>query len=253
MAGSEKMSSEWTAYFFTYFSIDLHVILHYYVTIWLHRRVVELPTRVIRDSARTKKDILQAAEQEFAEKGFSGARVDQIADRADINKRMIYEYFGNKEELYRTVLIEVYGRLGEQEVKLLTQDLDCIEAIKRLIKLHFDFLHDNPTYVNLILWENLNQGRNFRKSDFKDARDPALMQIRNIIRKGKEEGVFRESVEEDQFLLSLITFSFPYFSNRYTLAKLLAMPMDKEDDLKKRIEHVTEMLLLYLCKENIKS
>ena len=200
-----------------------------------------------RDSARTKRNILHAAEKEFAEKGFYGARVDRIAERADINKRMIYEYFGNKEELYRTVLVTVYGRLGEQEVKLLTQDMGCVEAIRKLIQLHFDFLHDNPTYVNLILWENLNQGRYFRKSDFKDARDPALLQIRNIIRKGKAEGVFRESVEEDQFLLSLITFSFPYFSNRYTLSKLLAMPMDKADDLEKRVDHVTEVLLLYLC------
>ncbi|WZL77678.1 TetR/AcrR family transcriptional regulator [Eubacteriales bacterium mix99] len=204
----------------------------------------------IRDSVRTRKNILHSAELEFAEKGFYGARVDRIAERADINKRMIYEYFGGKEKLYRTVLVHVYGRLGEQEVGLLTQDMGCIEAMEKLIRLHFEFLQGNPTYVRLILWENLNQGKHFQKNDFRDARDPSLIQIRKVIRKGKAEGVFRESVEEDQFLLSLITFSFPYFSNRYTLSKLLGMSMDKAEDLNKRVNHVTEILLSYLCRED---
>jgi len=207
-----------------------------------------MPPKPIRDSARTKREILNAAEQEFAEKGLYGARVDRIAEKAQINKRMIYEYFGSKEELYRTVLVTVYGRLGQQEVQLLTQDMGCVEAVKKLIRLHFDFLNENPTYVSLILWENLNHGKYFRKSDFKDARDPALVQIRNVIRRGKAEGVFRETVDEDQFLLSLITFSFPYFSNRYTLSILLNMPMDKADDLTRRVDHVTEVLMLYLLK-----
>jgi len=84
-----------------------------------------------RDSSRTKREILFAAEQEFAEKGFYGARVDQIAKLANINKRMIYEYFGNKEELYKTVLVHVYGRLGERETKLLDQEIDRILASGR--------------------------------------------------------------------------------------------------------------------------
>ena len=46
----------------------------------------------------TKQRILEAAEQEFSEKGLYGARVDEIAAKADINKRMLYQYFGNKEE-----------------------------------------------------------------------------------------------------------------------------------------------------------
>ncbi|NLA83936.1 MAG: TetR/AcrR family transcriptional regulator, partial [Clostridiales bacterium] len=169
-----------------------------------------------RDSSRTKREILFAAEQEFAEKGFYGARVDQIAKLANINKRMIYEYFGNKEELYKTVLVHVYGRLGERETKLLDQEIDPVDAVKKLIRLHFDFLRDNPTYVSLLLWENLNQGHSFERKGIKEIRDPALQQIRKVIRRGKAEGAFRKEADEDQFLLSLLTFSFPYFSNRFT-------------------------------------
>lgn len=204
----------------------------------------------IRDSARTKSEILQAAEQEFAQKGFYGARVDNIAQLAEINKRMIYEYFGNKEGLYREVLITVYARLGEQEVQLLTKDLDCTDAIVQLINLHFDFLKENPAYVSLLLWENLNQGKYFQADEIKGMRDPALQQIRKVIRNGKEQGVFRKEVDEDQFLISLLTFSFPYFSNRYTLSQLLGMPMGLGEDLDKRVKHVTEMLLLYLLEKH---
>jgi AcrR family transcriptional regulator len=203
-----------------------------------------------RDSSRTKREILFAAEQEFAEKGFYGARVDQIAKLANINKRMIYEYFGNKEELYKTVLVHVYGRLGERETKLLDQEIDPVDAVKKLIRLHFDFLRDNPTYVSLLLWENLNQGHSFERKGIKEIRDPALQQIRKVIRRGKAEGAFRKEADEDQFLLSLLTFSFPYFSNRFTLSQLLDMSMNLKEDLDKRIEHVTEILLLYLRKKD---
>src|SRR5438067_8310551 len=57
-----------------------------------------------RNPERTQQRILQAAFKEFAAKGFAGARVDSIARRASINKRMLYHYFGDKEALFREVL-----------------------------------------------------------------------------------------------------------------------------------------------------
>ena len=69
-----------------------------------------------RNSERSRQDILQAAERQFAEKGFYGARVDEIAADAAINKRMIYEYFGSKELLYKQVLFQVYRRLETAEM-----------------------------------------------------------------------------------------------------------------------------------------
>ena len=57
-----------------------------------------------RDPARTRERILAAALQEFSAKGLAGARVDAIARRARVNKRMLYHYFGDKEDLYREIL-----------------------------------------------------------------------------------------------------------------------------------------------------
>jgi AcrR family transcriptional regulator len=201
----------------------------------------------IRDSERSREDILNAAEQEFAEKGIYGARVDEIAAKANINKRMIYEYFGNKEELYKIVLIKAYSRLGQKEIHLLSEEIGTVEAIKRIIVLYFEFLRDNPTYVNLILWENLNRGSYIQNIDFSNIKSPSFSKLSEIIARGKEEGVIKQEADAEQFILSLLTFSFSYFSNRYTLSKLLNLSIDDELNIKKRIDHVTEMFLAYLC------
>ncbi len=203
-----------------------------------------------RDAEKTKANILKAAEYEFADKGIYGARIDEIAARANINKRMIYEYFGNKEELYKTVLEEAYRRLGEREVIVLSEDLECTEAIRRIIRLEFEFLRDNPTYVKLILWENLNHGKYVEDIDFTDIKSPTFIMLKEVMEMGKEKGVFREDIDEDQLILSILTFTFSYFSNRYTLSKLLSADLDDGPSLDKRIQHVTDMVLAYICKKD---
>lgn len=203
--------------------------------------------RRTRDSQKSREDILNAAEIEFAEKGIYGTRVDEIASRANINKRMIYEYYGSKEELYKAVLVTVYSRLSRKEMDVLCENVPCTEAIKRIIKLYFEFLRDNPTYVNLILWENLNKGKYIQGIDFKDIKDPSIDLLKRVINRGIEEKAFRADVDTDQVILSILTYSFSYFSNRYTLSKILSRKLDDEVNIEKRIDNVTEMFLAYLC------
>lgn len=202
----------------------------------------------VRDSEQSRKNILEAAEILFAEKGIYGTRVDEIAGKANINKRMIYEYFGCKEDLYKAVLVKVYGKLTEREIGLLSENMPCIEAIRKIITLYFEFLRDTPTYVNLILWENLNKGRYIEELDLSGVKDSAFEMLRKVIKKGKEEGVFRKGADTEQVILSLLTYTFAYFSNRYTLSKLLSRNLYDEENTKKRVQSVTEMFLDYLCK-----
>jgi len=204
--------------------------------------------RRVRDSQKTREDILNAAEQEFAEKGIYGTRVDEIAAKANVNKRMIYQYYGNKAELYKTVLVTVYSRLSIREVNVLSEEMECTDAIKKIISLYFDFLRNNPTYVSLILWENLNKGKFIESIDFSHIKDPTFELLRKVINKGKASGVFKPDIDPEQVILSLLTYTFSYFSNRYTLSKLLGRKLDDEESIKKRVENVTEMFLEYLCK-----
>lgn len=202
-----------------------------------------------RNSQKSKQDILSAAEILFARKGIYGTRVDEIAREANINKRMIYEYFGNKEELYKAVLVEVYGRLGFKEIDVLSDKEDPVDAIRKLIRLYFKFLKENTTYVNLLQWENLNEGKYIQDENFTGIKDPTLALLRKIINKGKEDGIFHSHVDTEQVILSLLTFIFAYFSNRYTLSKLFDKKLDNDDNINRRIEHVTDMFLAYLLKQ----
>lgn len=201
-----------------------------------------------RDSNRSKEDILISAEEEFSSKGIYGTRVDEIAKKANINKRMIYEYFGNKEELYKTVLLRSYSRLTKIEMDLLSKDITAIDAIKEIIKLYFEFLKNNPSYVKLIMWENLNKGKYMDDIEFEKIKHPTFEMLKQILKKGKDEGSFNKKLDDDQLILSLLTITFSYFSNKYTLSKIFSMKLDTAENIEKRIEYVTEMFLAYVKK-----
>ncbi len=200
-----------------------------------------------RNSQKSKEDILKAAEIKFAEKGIYGTRVDDIAQAANINKRMIYEYFGSKEDLYKAVLVEVYSRLSRQEMILLSEDISYTDAIKKITSLYFEYLQNTPTYVNLILWENLNEGKYIKDIDFSNIKTPVFNLLREVIDKGKKEGIFKQEADTEQFILSLLTFTFAHFSNRYTLSKLLGKDITSIENIRNTVNTVTEMFLNYLC------
>ena len=118
-----------------------------------------------RDPDRTREAILAAAQDEFALKGLSGGRVDEIARRARANKRMIYHYFGSKQGLYLAVLERVYEGLRGSERTLDLADLEPDAAIKRLIEFNFDYCRRHPELISLINNENLHQARHLLHSE----------------------------------------------------------------------------------------
>ncbi len=200
-----------------------------------------------RNSQRSREDILNAAESAFAEKGIYGTRVDEIAKAANINKRMIYEYFGNKEGLYRAVLERSYSKLLEIELRMLSQETSAADAVSGIVRLYFHFLSSNPSYVKLIMWENLNEGRYIEELDFNKIKHPAFEMMKSILKKGRDAGVFRDDLDEDQLIISLLTFTFSYFSNKYTLSKMLDIRFDDEVNIQKRIGYITDMFLKFIC------
>jgi len=86
----------------------------------------------------TREAVLSAAESEFAEKGFFGARVDEIARESGVNKRIIYKMFVSKEELYKIVLYKAYEKMAKAESEIFTEYSTCEEAIKKVVKSYFD-------------------------------------------------------------------------------------------------------------------
>jgi TetR/AcrR family transcriptional regulator len=104
-----------------------------------------------RDPEGTRRRILAAALKEFSAKGFAGARVDEIARRARINKRMLYHYFGDKRELFRAVYRH---KLEEKTGAIERQPGDLLESLPYWFE---DMLSD-PDWVRLLAWEALTAG-----------------------------------------------------------------------------------------------
>ncbi|MEU9115776.1 TetR family transcriptional regulator [Streptomyces sp. NPDC048483] len=103
------------------------------------------------DTARTKRLLLDAAVDEFAEHGPEGARVARIATRAGINKERIYTYFGNKEKLFAAVLESELAKVAAAVPLTDEQAADLADYAGRI----FDYHHGNPHFARLLAWEGL--------------------------------------------------------------------------------------------------
>ncbi|MBA3477463.1 MAG: TetR family transcriptional regulator, partial [Lautropia sp.] len=117
-----------------------------------------------RDPEATREAILTAATDEFAAFGLGGARVDRIAERAGINKRMLYYYFGQKEDLFLAVLERSYEKIRGEEQNLNLTQVEPTEAIRRLIAFTWNYYIENPSFLILLNSENLHRARHLKKS-----------------------------------------------------------------------------------------
>src|SRR5215470_13606578 len=149
-----------------------------------------------RDPDRTREAILAAAQDEFAAKGLSGGRVDEIARRAGANKRMIYHYFGNKEGLYLAALERVYEDLRGTERRLNLDHVEPEVAIQRLVEFNFDYSRQHPEMISLINSENLHRARHLSRSrEVRELHSPFVKLVDDILRRGVAKGVFRPGLD----------------------------------------------------------
>ena len=200
-----------------------------------------------RNADRSKEQILQAAENAFAEKGFYGARVDEIADGANINKRMLYAYFGDKEALYKQVLFRVYARMEAVEKELTSYAYSGEQLIREIIKVYFAFLKTDKNFVRILMWENLNQGKYLQEMESDRIKRSTIQYFVSELEAGKAEGIFRMDMDPWHTALSLITICFANFSNQYTLSKLFGRNLADEELIEERRKYTTDMMLSYLC------
>lgn len=197
-------------------------------------------------SEMTREKILAAAVEEFAEKGFYGARVDAIAEDSGINKRMIYAHFESKEKLYTKVLLIAYEWVAESERAFMLDGTNPVEAIRLIVYKSFEFLLDNPKFIRLLMWENLNRATSIPKDELLKLKAPTFEYMKKQIRLGKESGVFRSDIDEHQIVLSLMSFGFAHFSNAHTMSALLERDLLSREEVLERADFISNMIVKYL-------
>jgi len=206
------------------------------------------PVRRGRNAERTKDDILAAARAEFCAHGFSGARVDAIAERAGANKRLLYHYFGNKEALYRAVLRDAYAEIRQGERALNLEAFGPDEAMDRLVRFTFRHFLANPWFISLLSSENL-QGAVMLRSlpDIPALHSPLVEQIAQILDKGRAQGIFRDGVDPVQLYISIAALGYFYVSNMQTLSVIFGRDLGAAEMVQEREAQAVEMVLRYLC------
>lgn len=200
-----------------------------------------------RNPERTAKNILAAALREFSDKGLAGARVDEIAARAKSNKRMLYHYFGNKEDLFLAVLEYVYAEIRAHEEKLHLSDLPPLDAIRKLTGFTFNYYLEHPEFIRLLNSENLAGARHIKKSEkVRDMHFPLVKRIDDVLVRGVKEGVFRDGVDAVQLYISIASLGYFYLSNADTLETIFGTKLRSKSALAVRNEHIEEVILGYL-------
>jgi TetR/AcrR family transcriptional regulator len=172
-----------------------------------------------RDPERTKQEILAVATQEFADRGFSGARVDEIASQTRTTKRMIYYYFGSKERLYIAVLELAYDNIRITEQSVDVDNLDPVSAVRRLAELTFDRHEANPNFSRLVSHENMQRAQFIDAANgFPGLDRPVIKLLRHALARGRAEGLFQRDIDEFDLHMMISSFCFFRINNHYTFA-----------------------------------
>ncbi|WP_233624213.1 TetR/AcrR family transcriptional regulator [Actinoplanes sp. ATCC 53533] len=199
----------------------------------------EVAAPATRDPERTRSEILAVATHEFADKGYAGARVDEIAAKTRTTKRMIYYYFGGKEQLYLAVLEQAYGGIRALEQQVDVEHLDPVDAIRHLAALTFDHHESHPDFIRLVSIENIHRARHIARSEILSGlADPALETLTRILERGRAAGCFRADVDPIDVHMLISAFCVFRTANRYTFNAIF-----KRDMLEPaRREHYRTML-----------
>ena len=198
----------------------------------------------INDPEQTRRDIVAVATEEFAAKGLSGARIDEIAARTRTSKRMIYYYFGSKEGLYIAVLEEAYRSIRNIERDLNVDHLTPERALQELVAFTFDRHQQNPAFVRLVMNENLHSGKYIAQSaNIPKLNVPAIDTIRRIVERGKKTGAFRRDVDPTDLHMSISALCFYSVSNRHTFSTIFKADMTTPKALAARKKSIIATVL----------
>jgi AcrR family transcriptional regulator len=152
----------------------------------------------------TEKKIKNAALREFAQHGLEGARVDRIAQKAKINKAMIYYHFKSKEDLYESILTEFYGEIFPRVTGTIPKDKGAEEQLEAIVTFFIDYIKEmDQDYIRVMLRELSSGGKYFKKLMLPNVIIPMMGVVQELFNTGIEQGTFKKIVPHLTFIQML--------------------------------------------------
>ena len=200
-----------------------------------------------RDADRSQLAILDSARDEFAQRGLAGARLDSIAARAGLNKRLIYYYFGSKDDLFLAVLERTYADIREAEQQLHLDEVEPVEAIRRLVSFTWHYYLDHPEFITLLNSENLHRAAHLKRSErIQDMNSPLVQLLDGVLERGRRDKLFRSGVDPVQLYISIAALCYFYLSNNDTLSAIFGRDLRAPKAMAQRLSHMTDLVLGYV-------
>ncbi|MBI5949999.1 MAG: TetR family transcriptional regulator [Chloroflexi bacterium] len=152
----------------------------------------------MKHSTPARQRILEAAEELFSARGYAATGVQEIADLARINKRMIFYYFGSKQGLYSTMAAASFKQVLHPAVESGRRALDEGDpavALEEMIGTYYDAMSAHPRFVRFITWEAAAEWSMLNTLDLREFTDPVRALLEDILRRGMAQGVFASDLD----------------------------------------------------------
>jgi len=203
---------------------------------------------MIKDSERTRAEIIEVATREFSLRGYSGGRINEIAERTRTSKRMIYYYFGGKEGLYRAVLFEHYRRLRANDRDSSLAEQPPLKALAMLTRHTFDWYVEHAAEVPLVMVENIHRGAHIRTlPNIESLNSTAIKVVTSIYERGVRTGVMRPGLRPIDIYMTIAAASFFNVANRYTFEAIFAHDISTPEEIALRCDAVADTVLRYVA------
>jgi TetR/AcrR family transcriptional regulator len=202
-----------------------------------------------RDATRSKASILNAAISEFASRGPAGTRVEEIAARAGVNKSLIYQYFGSKNELYTEALTSVIMTVTQKAVEYSEAFLadalggDVRGYVRGFLAYHLSLLEAVPEYPRLMAWENLEGGHTLARLPLNKTYHAFLNRVRRSLQPLIDQGIVKSDFNVAHVAQAVMALMHFFVVQRGSMQHLFQVDPLSREVREEWLERSTNMLL----------
>ena len=205
------------------------------------------PKRPKRTAALSKERIIKAAITEFAQKGLDGARVDEVARRSGVNKTLLYQYVGNKDDLFTAALETAYQSIRERQKDFVSRQMDPEAGVRQLVHLLMSIWVEHQDYGKLLASENFHGGKHVKRSKLIGEMYGQLVDaLTDLLKRGAAQGVFRPNIDPVDLYISISSLSAYYVAHQHTLNAIFHIDVLQPRRLQQREDHIAEMILRFV-------
>lgn len=160
---------------------------------------------------QTENQILEAAQNVFQEKGMDGARMQEIADKASINKAMLHYYYRSKQQLFEAVFKKAFSLIAPQLNAILNDDSSVEDKVKNFTNNYISFIVKHPYLPNFIIQE-LNRNPQFIAQLKTNVAFPTIEKFKKQVKNEVDQGILRPVSAEQLFINILALNIFPFIA-----------------------------------------